>query len=150
MHQTQLIAIKSEMRLSPSAGLLLSLLALTTPAIAHHEIGSDHSGTLLSMEMEPSASKGLVEIKSIWPADPVDHSIRLNQASSVLYWSLENGCTGMVSISEAADRLFRNLDCVVARLIIDNEHVPLRARLVRHQHVSQATLNVVCLTIRNN
>ena len=51
----------------------------------------------------------------------------------------------MVSISEAADRLFRNLDCVVARLIIDNEHVPLRARLVRHQHVSQATLNVVCL-----
>ena len=53
MHQTQLVAIKSEMRLSPSAGLLLGLLALTTPAIAHHGIGSDHSDTLLSMEMEP-------------------------------------------------------------------------------------------------
>ena len=67
MHQTQLIAIKSEMRLSPSAGLLLSLLALTTPAIAHHEIGSDHSGTLLSMEMEPSASNvGTEPIKAMY------------------------------------------------------------------------------------
>jgi hypothetical protein len=51
----------------------------------------------------------------------------------------------MVSISAGKDRLFRNLDCVVARLIIDNHYVPSRARLFRHQHVSQAALNVVCL-----
>ena len=49
MHQNQRVAIKPEMRLTPSAGLLLSLLALTTPAIAHHEIGSDHSRMLLSL-----------------------------------------------------------------------------------------------------
>ena len=67
MHQTQLVAIKSEMRFYPSAGLILSLLALTTPAIAHHEIGSDHSSTLLSMEMEPSASKaGTEPIKAMY------------------------------------------------------------------------------------
>ena len=67
MHQTQLIAIKSEMRLSPSTGLLLGLLALTTPAIAHHGIGSDHSDTLLAMEMEPSASKaGTEPIKAMY------------------------------------------------------------------------------------
>ena len=45
------------MRLTTSAGLLLSLLAVTTPAIAHHEIGSDHSSTLLSMGKEPAPSK---------------------------------------------------------------------------------------------
>jgi hypothetical protein len=55
------------MRLSPSAGLLLSLLAFTTPAIAHHEIGSDHSGTLLSMEKQPAASKpGTQPIKAMY------------------------------------------------------------------------------------
>ena len=57
MHQTQCVPTQSEMRLSTSAGLLLSLLAVTTPAIAHHEIGSDHSSTLLSMGKEPSPSK---------------------------------------------------------------------------------------------
>jgi hypothetical protein len=67
MQQTQNVAIKSEMRRSPSAGLLLSLLALTTPAIAHHEIGSDHSGTLLSMEKQPAASKlGTAPIKAMY------------------------------------------------------------------------------------
>ena len=55
------------MRLSPSAGLLLSLLAFTAPAIAHHEIGSDHSGALLSMGKEPSASKaGAEPIKAMY------------------------------------------------------------------------------------
>ena len=67
MHQTQLVAIKSEMRLSLFAGLPLVLLALTTPAIAHHEIGSDHSDALLSMEMEPSESKaGMEPIKAMY------------------------------------------------------------------------------------
>ena len=67
MHQNQRVAIKPEMRLTPSAGLLLSLLALTTPAIAHHEIGSDHSGTLLSMEKQPSASNaGTEPIKAMY------------------------------------------------------------------------------------
>ena len=55
------------MRLSPSAGLLLSLLAFTTPAIAHHEIGSDHSDALLSMGKEPAASKpGTQPIKAMY------------------------------------------------------------------------------------
>ena len=67
MHQTQLVAIKPEMRLTTSAGLLLSLLAVTTPAIAHHEIGSDHSRTLLSMGKEPSPSKpGTEPIKAMY------------------------------------------------------------------------------------
>ena len=67
MNQTQMVAIKSEMRFYPSVGLLLSFLALTTPAIAHHEIGSDHSGTLFSMEMDPSASKaGTEPIKAMY------------------------------------------------------------------------------------
>ena len=55
------------MRLSPSAGLLLSLLALTTPAFAHHENGSSHSGMLLAMEKDPSASKaGNEPIKAMY------------------------------------------------------------------------------------
>ena len=67
MYQTPRVAIKSVMRLSPSAGLLLSLLALTTPAIAHHEIGSDHSGTLFAMEKQPSASNvGTEPIKAMY------------------------------------------------------------------------------------
>ena len=67
MHQNCRVVIKPEMRLTTSAGLLLSLLALTTPAIAHHETGSDHSGTLLSLEMEPSASKaGTEPIKAMY------------------------------------------------------------------------------------
>ena len=67
MHQTQLIAIKSEMRLSPSAGLLLSLLALTTPAIAHHEIGAAQSRTLVARGKEPSPSQtGTEPIKAMY------------------------------------------------------------------------------------
>ena len=48
-------------------------------------------------------------------------------------------------LSDGNDRLFRNLDGVVAGLIIDNDDVPSRARPFRHQDVSQATLNVLFL-----
>lgn len=67
MHQNQSVVIKIEMRLSSSIGLLLGLLAVTTPVIAHHEAGSDHSSTLISMGKEPSPSNaGTEPIKAMY------------------------------------------------------------------------------------
>ena len=67
MHQNQCVPTQSEMRLSTSAGLLLSLLAVTTPVIAHHGIGSDHSRTMLAMGKDPSPSQpGTEPIKAMY------------------------------------------------------------------------------------
>ena len=67
MHQTQTLVIKFEMRLSSSVGFLLGLLAMTTPVIAHHERGSDHSSTLISMGKDPAPSNaGTEPIKAMY------------------------------------------------------------------------------------
>jgi hypothetical protein len=55
---------------------------------------------------------------------------------------LENGCIGLIRTGESTDGLFRNIDSVVARLIVDNNHLPVRARLIRFQYVRQTTVNI--------
>ena len=56
MHHTESVANKSVMHVVTSAGLLLSLLTVSTPALAHHAVGDHHSQVELAMGEEPSSS----------------------------------------------------------------------------------------------
>ncbi len=50
-----------------SAGLLLSLVSLTTPVLAHHQAGDDHSSKVLAMAKDPSPSPGRSEpVKALY------------------------------------------------------------------------------------
>ena len=67
MAQTGPAVCETEMHIAATTGLLLSMMAIFTPSLAHHHDRSDHSRLLLAMGKEPSVSPSTsVPVKALF------------------------------------------------------------------------------------